>query len=79
MKFKPKAEPPFGLTLLCVFYIINALLFLITSLMFFKYLDIIIIGKIAHGVYAFLIRAFLIILPLYIAFGLRFLRKTPCI
>jgi len=75
MNLNYKKNAPFGVTFLCVFYVINALLFFVTTLIFFGYLDIIIFGNTIDGMPASLIRLILIIFPLYLALGLPFLRK----
>lgn len=75
MNPKDKENLPFTLVLLCMFYVINAILFLATCLIFSGYLDVIIFGGIAQDNLAFLIRVILTVSPLYLAFGLAFLRK----
>lgn len=66
---------PLGISLLRVFYAVNALLLLLTSLMFFDYLDVIILGKVMPAIMAVTIRLILVIFPLYLALGFSFLRK----
>lgn len=75
MKFKHKKDLPFGILLLCIFYIINALLFISTTLLFLGYIDVIIFGKIMANVPVVFVRFLLTIFPVYLAFGLYYLRK----
>jgi hypothetical protein len=72
---KPKKHLPRGTVLLCIFYATNAFLLLFTTLIFFRYLDIVIFGKTATLSYSIFIRTVLIILPSYLAFGFYFLKK----
>lgn len=66
---------PRGISVLHVFYFLNASLFFLASLVFFEYLDIITLGKTSHPVLDSAIRLLLVITPLYIAFGLLHLKK----
>jgi hypothetical protein len=71
-----KDNLPFGISLLRVFYAINAFLLLFTSLLFFDYLDVIFFGKAVSAMQAAGIRLLLVILPLYLVFGFSYLKKT---
>lgn len=75
MKYKFNKNLPFGISLLRIFYAINAFLFLITSVIFFEYLDILIFGKTAPPIAAGLIRLILIAFPAYLVLAISLLKK----
>lgn len=72
-------EIPLGLYGLSVFYILNSLLVLVSTFIFYDYIDILIFGITANDITAFLVKAFLIIFPLYLAHGISLLKKKGLI
>jgi hypothetical protein len=75
MNFEFKKNLPLGISLLRIFYTINAFLFLITSIIFFEYLDILIFGKVMPPIAAGLIRLILITFPAYLVLVISLLKK----
>jgi len=75
MKFEFKKNLPLGISLLRIFYAINAFLFLITSIIFFEYLDVLIFGKVMPPMAAGLIRLILIAFPVYLVLAISLLKK----
>ncbi len=72
--FRPR--PPFWLSLLGAFYVINAFLLLFTTILFFKHIGVLILGKSVEDTQALTTRLLLVILPLYLADGIYHLRKN---
>lgn len=70
-----KKNLPLGISLLRVFYAINAFLLFFTSLLFFDYLDIVIFGKIMPPAPAVVIRLLLVAIPLYLIISFSALKK----
>ena len=68
-------EIPSGVVVVCLFYLINAILFALTCILFGKYLNIQILGKLISGPAVVAVRALFIIVPLYLAIGLLYLSR----
>ena len=76
MAIELKKNLPLGVSILRYFYLVNAVLLIISSIIFSKYLNVVVCGKITPVVVGNLIRIFLIIMPLYLAIGFSLLQKT---
>lgn len=70
-----KKNLPIGISLLRLFYAVNAFLLFFTSLLFFDCLDIVIFGKTMPAMPAVIVRLILAGLPLYLIFGFSVLKK----
>jgi len=76
MRYPANRELSSGLKLLCIFYLTNAVLFLATALLFIDYVDLIILGNTVCGLNAVMARLAFMLFPLYLAYGIYFLKRT---
>lgn len=74
-KAPAKKNLPLGISLLRIFYAINASLLFFTSLAFFGHLDIAIFGQVMPALAAAVTRLLLVSIPLYLVYGFSGLKK----
>jgi hypothetical protein len=74
-KISAKKNLPLGISVLRIFYAINASLLFFTSLAFFGQLDIAIFGQVMPTLAAAAVRLFLVAIPLYLVYAFSGLKK----